>query len=246
MKQGAILINTSRGPTVDEAAMLAALQAGRIVAALDVYDKEPLPPDHPLRHLSNTVLMPHLGYGVKETWGGFYPQMIENALAFMDGRARPRHQSLRFCRSNVPLKRYVRERHTGRLKPRARDRAICSGRARASLRQTGPMLWDRARTAKTIRDPLPASSGTIPGRGRPRGPSAPPRSPDPPPTSRRRTPKIRDVLQHHPRISSPPAGSGSVARCCTMSFRSPARLTLTTWMSGVKSSRGRNAGPARA
>jgi phosphoglycerate dehydrogenase-like enzyme len=85
MKQGAILINTSRGPLIDEKAMLAALQAGRIVAALDVYDKEPLPEDHPLRRLPNTVLMPHLGYGVKETWEGFYPQMIENALAFMDG-----------------------------------------------------------------------------------------------------------------------------------------------------------------
>jgi phosphoglycerate dehydrogenase-like enzyme len=85
MKQGAILINTSRGPIIDEDAMLAALQAGRIVAALDVYDKEPLSEDHPLRRLSNTVLMPHLGYGVKETWEGFYPQMIENALAFMDG-----------------------------------------------------------------------------------------------------------------------------------------------------------------
>jgi phosphoglycerate dehydrogenase-like enzyme len=86
MKQGAILINTSRGPIVDEEAMLAALQEGRITAALDVYDKEPLSADHPLRRLSNTVLMPHLGYGVKETWEGFYPQMIENALAFMDGR----------------------------------------------------------------------------------------------------------------------------------------------------------------
>ncbi len=85
MKQGAILINTSRGPLIDEEAMLAALQAGRIVAALDVYDQEPLPEDHPLRRLSNTVLMPHLGYGVKETWEGFYPQMIENALAFLDG-----------------------------------------------------------------------------------------------------------------------------------------------------------------
>jgi phosphoglycerate dehydrogenase-like enzyme len=86
MKQGAILINTSRGPLVDEEAMLAALQNGRIVAALDVYDREPLPVDHPLRRLSNTVLMPHMGYGVKETWDGFYPQMIENALAFMDSR----------------------------------------------------------------------------------------------------------------------------------------------------------------
>ncbi len=77
MKQGAILINTSRGPIIDEAAML---------AALDVYDREPLPADHALRAAPNTVLMPHMGYGVKETWDGFYPQMIENALGFLDGK----------------------------------------------------------------------------------------------------------------------------------------------------------------
>ncbi len=86
MKPGAILVNTSRGPIVDEAAMLAALHAGKIVAALDVYDHEPLSHDHPLRSAPNTVLSPHLGYCVKETWDGFYPQMIENALAFMDGK----------------------------------------------------------------------------------------------------------------------------------------------------------------
>ena len=86
MKHGAILVNTSRGPIVDEAAMLQALHAGKIVAALDVYDREPLPLDHPLRKAPNTVLSPHLGYCVQETWDGFYPQMIENALAFMDGK----------------------------------------------------------------------------------------------------------------------------------------------------------------
>jgi phosphoglycerate dehydrogenase-like enzyme len=86
MKPGAILVNTSRGPIVDEAAMLAALHAGRIVAALDVYDREPLPKDHPLRSAPNTVLSPHLGYCVKETWDGFYPQMIENAVGFLDGK----------------------------------------------------------------------------------------------------------------------------------------------------------------
>ena len=86
MKQGAILVNTSRGPIVDEAAMLEALHAGRIVAALDVYDREPLAVNHPLRKAPNTVLSPHLGYCVKETWDGFYPQMIENALGFMDGK----------------------------------------------------------------------------------------------------------------------------------------------------------------
>jgi phosphoglycerate dehydrogenase-like enzyme len=86
MKPNAILINTSRGPIVDEAALVAAVKAGRIVAALDVYDREPLPADHPLRSAPNAVLMPHMGYGVKETWDQFYPQMIENALAFLDGK----------------------------------------------------------------------------------------------------------------------------------------------------------------
>jgi phosphoglycerate dehydrogenase-like enzyme len=86
MKPGAILINTSRGPIIDEAAMLEALHAGKIVAALDVYDREPLPANHPLRKAPNTVLSPHLGYCVQETWDGFYPQMIENAMAFMDGK----------------------------------------------------------------------------------------------------------------------------------------------------------------
>jgi phosphoglycerate dehydrogenase-like enzyme len=86
MKPGAILINTSRGPLVDEAALLAAVQAGKIIAALDVYDKEPLPPDHPLRAADHTVLTPHLGYGVVETWRQFYSQSIENAEAFLDGK----------------------------------------------------------------------------------------------------------------------------------------------------------------
>ena len=86
MKPGAILINTSRGPIVDGAALLAALNERRIVAALDVFDREPLPVNDPLRSAPNTVLMPHLGYGVQETWDGFYPQMLENTLAFLDGK----------------------------------------------------------------------------------------------------------------------------------------------------------------
>jgi phosphoglycerate dehydrogenase-like enzyme len=86
MKPGAILINTSRGPIVDETALLEALNARRIVAALDVYDREPLPKDHPLRSAPNTVMTPHLGYGVQETWEQFYPQSVENALAFLDGK----------------------------------------------------------------------------------------------------------------------------------------------------------------
>jgi phosphoglycerate dehydrogenase-like enzyme len=86
MKQGAILINTSRGPIVDEAALLVAIEAGRIIAALDVYDREPLPRDDPLRASDHTVLTPHLGYGVAETWRQFYSQSIENAEAFLDGK----------------------------------------------------------------------------------------------------------------------------------------------------------------
>ena len=86
MKSGAILINTSRGPIVDEKALLDALQARRIVAALDVFDREPLPPNHPLRKAPNTVMTPHLGYGVQDTWLHFYPQSMENALAFLDGK----------------------------------------------------------------------------------------------------------------------------------------------------------------
>jgi phosphoglycerate dehydrogenase-like enzyme len=86
MKQGAILINTSRGPLIHEAALLAAVQAGKIIAALDVYDGEPLPKDHPLRASDHTVLTPHLGYGVDETWRQFYPQSVENAEAFLDGK----------------------------------------------------------------------------------------------------------------------------------------------------------------
>jgi phosphoglycerate dehydrogenase-like enzyme len=86
MKPGAILINTSRGPLIDEAALIAAVQAGRIVAALDVYDREPPPKDHPLRASRHTVLTPHLGYGVAETWRDFYSLSVENALAFLDGK----------------------------------------------------------------------------------------------------------------------------------------------------------------
>ncbi len=86
MKPGAILVNTSRGPIVDEKALIEAVQARRIVAALDVFDREPLPANHLLRTAPNVVMTPHLGYGVQETWQGFYPQSLENALAFLDGK----------------------------------------------------------------------------------------------------------------------------------------------------------------
>jgi phosphoglycerate dehydrogenase-like enzyme len=86
MKPTAILINTSRGPIVDETALIAALQAGTIRAAgLDVYDREPLPPDHPLRSLANVVHTPHLGYVTEGAYREFYPDMVENILAWRAG-----------------------------------------------------------------------------------------------------------------------------------------------------------------
>ncbi len=86
MKDSAILVNTSRGPLIDEAAFIAALKQGRLFAALDVFNREPLPIDHPFRSLPNTVLTPHLGYGTQETFDNFYKQSIENVLAYLDGK----------------------------------------------------------------------------------------------------------------------------------------------------------------
>jgi phosphoglycerate dehydrogenase-like enzyme len=86
MRRGALLINTSRGPLVDEAALLDALRGGRLRAALDVYGEEPLPADHPLRGLPDVVLTPHIGYCTDEIYAQFYGESIENVLAFLDGR----------------------------------------------------------------------------------------------------------------------------------------------------------------
>jgi D-3-phosphoglycerate dehydrogenase len=85
MKRGAILVNTSRAPLVDESALVDAVREGRIVAALDVYEREPLPADHPLVACANTVLTPHLGYSAMEVYRVFYAQHVENALAWLDG-----------------------------------------------------------------------------------------------------------------------------------------------------------------
>jgi len=87
MKRGAVLVNTSRGPLVDETALLEAVQSGQLFAALDVYDREPLGADHPLIRCPNTVLTPHLGYSVVEVYAEYYEQCVENALAFLDGKA---------------------------------------------------------------------------------------------------------------------------------------------------------------
>lgn len=86
MKDTAILVNTSRGPLIDEEALLQNLRAGRLIAALDVYDREPLPATHPLRTLPNTVLTPHQGYATREIYQQFYGESIENVLSFLDGK----------------------------------------------------------------------------------------------------------------------------------------------------------------
>lgn len=85
MKQGAVLVNTSRGPLIDEAALLTALHGGRITAALDVFGQEPLPADHPLRSAPNTVLSPHLGYSTWPVMSRFYQDSVENIAAWLDG-----------------------------------------------------------------------------------------------------------------------------------------------------------------
>jgi phosphoglycerate dehydrogenase-like enzyme len=86
MKPHAYLINTSRGPIVDEAALITALRTGRIAGAgLDVFDVEPLPPEHPLRLLPTVTLSPHLGYVTREMLGAFYSDTVEAVVAWLDG-----------------------------------------------------------------------------------------------------------------------------------------------------------------
>lgn len=86
MKRSAYLVNTSRGPIVDEAALIRALQDGTIAGAgLDVFDEEPLPPDHPFRRLPNTAITPHLGYVTEETYRVFYGQALEDVKAYLGG-----------------------------------------------------------------------------------------------------------------------------------------------------------------
>jgi phosphoglycerate dehydrogenase-like enzyme len=87
MKPGAFLINTSRGPIVEEAALLSALRERTIAGAgLDVYDIEPLPLDHPLRKLDNVVLTPHLGYASVQNYRAYFGGMVEDIRGFLDGK----------------------------------------------------------------------------------------------------------------------------------------------------------------
>ena len=87
MKKSAVLVNTSRGPIVDTEAMIAALKEGRLAyAGVDVYDKEPLPADHQLRTCPNVIMTPHIGYVTDENYRSSYPQIVENILAYLDGK----------------------------------------------------------------------------------------------------------------------------------------------------------------
>ena len=86
MKPGAILVNVSRGPIVDEKALIENLKSGRLHAALDVYDREPLPADHPLRRMENVTLAPHLGYVNDETYRIFHEDSVENVQAWLAGK----------------------------------------------------------------------------------------------------------------------------------------------------------------
>ena len=87
MKPTAYLVNTSRGPIVSEPALIAALQTGKIKgAALDVFDKEPLPPDHPFRFLPNVLATPHVGYVTEITYADAFQQMVENIAAWLQGK----------------------------------------------------------------------------------------------------------------------------------------------------------------
>ena len=87
MLPSAVLVNTSRGPIVDEQALIAALRAGTLAGAgLDVFDQEPLPANHELLSLQNAVLLPHLGYVDENTFRDMYSQAVEDIAAFLSGK----------------------------------------------------------------------------------------------------------------------------------------------------------------
>jgi D-3-phosphoglycerate dehydrogenase len=87
MKPSGLLVNTSRGPIVEEAALLAALREHKIAGAgFDVYDVEPLPLEHPLRKLDNVVLTPHLGYASQQNYRAYFAGVVDDIRGFLDGK----------------------------------------------------------------------------------------------------------------------------------------------------------------
>ena len=86
MKRGSILVNVSRGPIVEEAALVDALRSGHLAGAgLDVFDREPLPADHPLRSLENVVVTPHIGYVTEQLFRSAWQRMAEDVAAYLAG-----------------------------------------------------------------------------------------------------------------------------------------------------------------
>ena len=104
MKSGALLVNTSRGLLVDEVRPLAALHGGRLTAAVDVYDEEPLPADHPLRSAPNVIHTPHVGYVTEATYDRFFTEIVEDIEAYLEGSSAPRPLCLTAvrCRKLAP------------------------------------------------------------------------------------------------------------------------------------------------
>ena len=87
MKPSAYIVNTSRGPIIEEKALLDALKEGRIAGAgLDVFETEPLSPDHPFRSLPNTVITPHVGYVTKENFRFYFKHAVEDVAAWLAGK----------------------------------------------------------------------------------------------------------------------------------------------------------------
>jgi phosphoglycerate dehydrogenase-like enzyme len=87
MKPTAYLVNTARGPIVEEKALIAALRERRIAGAgLDVFDTEPLPLDHPFRKMDNVVITPHLGYVSLQNYQRYFPDIVEDIRGFIDGK----------------------------------------------------------------------------------------------------------------------------------------------------------------
>ena len=87
MKKSSFLINTSRGPIINEKDLIDALKDEKIAGAgLDVFDKEPLPQDHKLRFLPNALLLPHIGYVTAENYSKFYLQMVENLVSILEDK----------------------------------------------------------------------------------------------------------------------------------------------------------------
>lgn len=87
MKPTAYIVNTSRGPIIEERALIEALQAEKIAGAgIDVFDTEPLPPDHPFLTLANTVITPHIGYVSRENFQTFFKQASEDVAAWLNGQ----------------------------------------------------------------------------------------------------------------------------------------------------------------